>query len=533
MKEDKILAFGEKARQKLFEGVELLATAVCTTLGPKGRNVAIQRTWGDPFIVHDGVTVAREVGDKDEFKLMGIDLVKQAAAKTNEEAGDGTTTATLLAYEIIKSGLTLVKEGMNPMVLRNQINEVLPKLVAELDKISTPIKSSKDIARVAHISSGDKEIGEMVSKAIKKVGEDGLVTVEEGQDLTEIEYTEGMEFDKGYLSPYFITNPMRMEAVIENPAIAIVNRKITTVPEIQALFEPMSKLTKDLVLIAFAVSGDALVTMVVNKQKGIINALAIKAPTGGAGQIEHFLDDIAVLTGGKVINNDEDMTEDGSWIGRADKIIADKDTTLIVKGRGKKEDIESRIKAIKGQIEKEDNIHLKEALEERLAKLTRGVAVIKVGAKTEVDMREKVERVKDAVGAATSAREEGVVVGGGTAFLKLRDLVYALGTQDDVTNLLMSVLESPTRKLMYNAGEDKEAIEKYLKKIAEKGGNWGYEVEEGKIVDLVKEGIIDPTKVVRLALENAVAVATSLLTTDVLIAINSEAAKEKLKGQRR
>jgi len=524
MKEDKILAFGKEAREKLFEGVKILSNAVTTTLGPKGRNVAIQRNWGDPFIVHDGVTVAREVGDKDEFKLMGIDLVKQAANKTNEEAGDGTTTSTLLAYELIKGGLELVNGGMNPMVLRVQINKALLKLLEEIKKISTSVKSSNEIERVAYISSGDLEIGKMVAEAVKKVGKDGVVTAEEGGGVeTFVEYTDGMEFDKGFLNHYFVTNPLRMEAVIEDPTIAIVNRKISVVPELQRVLEPMFKKSKDLVLIATDVSGDALATMVQNKIKGNFNALAVKAPTGGAGQIEHFLEDIAVITGGKVINNDADITEDGSWMGSAKKVITDKDTTVIVQGKGNKKDVKSRAAAIKGQIEKESNVHLKEKLEERLAKLTKGVAIVKVGTKTDVDMREKVERVKDAIGAATAAREEGVVAGGGTAFLRLKK---ALNGSSEGETLLGSILTSPVEKLMFNAGENEEAIKGYIKKISTKGGNWGYEVEEGKIVDLVEQGIIDPSKVVRLALENAVSVSTSILTTDVLIGIRSKEEKK-------
>lgn len=529
MREDKIISFGEEARQKLFEGVELLYRAVVTTLGPKGRNVAIQRNWGNPFIVHDGVTVAREVGSSDEFVLMGIDLVKEAASRTNDEAGDGTTTATLLTYELVKGGLELIKKGMNPMVLRNQIISALPKLLEEIDKISIPVSGDEDIARVAYISSSDEEIGRQVAEAIKKVGKDGIVTAEEGQAVkTEIEYTGGMEFDKGFVSRYFVTNIDRMEAAVDKPVIAIVNRKVSVVPEIQQLFEPMSKIGKDLVLIAEDISGDALMTMVVNKQKGNFNGLAIKTPVGDVGDVADFLEDLAVFTGGRVINNDADITPDGEWIGRADKIISDKSSTLIVKGWGEKEAVKDRISSIKSQMEKEKNIHFKEKMGERVAKLTKGVAVIKVGSKTEVDMREKVERVKDAVGAAVAARESGVVPGGGTAFLELKRGVGGDSTQNDGERLLESVLEAPTRKLMMNAGETKEDIDKQIKQIIKKGGNWGYEVNSGKVIDLVKGGIIDPSKVIRLTIENAVSVATSILTTDVLIAIDLKATNAKL-----
>ena len=518
----KLLSFKEEAREKLFKGVSLLADAVTTTLGPKGRNVAIQRQWGMPIVVHDGVTVAREVGCKDELRAIGMNLVREAAQKTNEEAGDGTTTATLLAYEIVKEGLKLVKEGMNPMVLRTQIYAILPDLLAELKKLSSEVKDKEQIARVAYISSADLKVGELVAEAIEKVGSDGLVTVEEGKGMeTEVEYTDGMEFKKGYISPYFVTNPKRMEAVIENPFIVILNKQISMAKEIIPILETIAtKVSKDILIIAMSVSGDALATLVHNKMKGVINAVAVPAPGHGDDKV-HYLEDIAVLTGAKVWSDEKPINIhlDKDWLGKAERVIVTKDTTVIIRGGGDKKAIQERIKGLRQQKKDAETDFVKEKIEERLAKLTTGVGVIKVGAKTEIDMREKLERVKDAIGAATAAKEEGVVAGGGTVFLQMRKV---LKKANEGQKLLWSVLESPARKLMANSGESNEAINDYISHLSKLGGNLGYEVESGMIKDLKKEGIIDPTKVVRLALENAVGVGTSILTTDCLIAIKIE-----------
>jgi len=518
----KVLASKKEAREKLFKGVKMLSDHVTTTLGPKGRNVAIQRPWGIPIVVHDGVTVAREVESKDSLVDIGIDLVKAAAIKTNEEAGDGTTTATLFAYELVKKGLAFIEEGINPMVLRNQVYAALPALLKELKQLSKPIKGTKDIEKVAHISSGDEEIGKLVADAVKKVGEDGLVTVSEGGVETEVEFTEGMEFDKGYISPYFITNPERMEAVVNNPAIVLCREDISVNEEIIPLIQGAARITKDIVIIAKTVKGDALATLVTNKMKGNFNALATVAPGVGDAK-DDYLDDIAVLIGGKVLSREMDVNinKPEEWIGRAERVVSSRETTVIIRGHGDKKELEKRIKGIKKQIEDEKSEFQKERLEERLARLSKGIGVIRVGAKTEVDMREKVERVKDAVGAATSAREEGVVSGGGTIFLQISKVLEG---DSEGEKLLKEVLEAPARKLMENSGETNDKINAYIKKIlkTEPKEGWGYEVESGELCNLIERGIIDPAKVVRLALENAIAVACSILTTDALIAIKLE-----------
>lgn len=525
MNDDRILKFREDARIKLFKGVEKLADAVTTTLGPKGRNVAVQRVWGTPIVVHDGVTVAREVGDKDPVVNIGILLVREAAAKTNDEAGDGTTTATLLSYELIKGGLKLVNEGLNPMVLRSQVYKALPKLLEEIDNMSVPVKSKKEIARVATISSADPEIGDLVADAVNKVGKDGLVTVEEGKGFeSEVDYTDGLEIDKGFLSPYFITNPQRLEAVVENPAIILINKKLSLINEIAPILEAVAKKTKDIVLIAQDVSGDALVTMAVNKRKGNINALATQIPHGGSNRGNDNFDDIAVFTGSKVIHNIQDATEDLDWVGSAEKVVSTKDSTVIIKGGGSKKALDDRIEQLRNEAREEKQTHTREFYEERIAKLNKGVAVVRVGAKTDIDMREKVERVKDAIGSASAAREEGLVAGGGTAFLRLKK---AIDGASEGEKLLESVLEAPVRKLMANSGETTETINSYLKEIDSKGGNFGYEVNSGEVVDLFKEGIIDPAKVIRLTLENAISVGTSILTTDCVIALDPKKKKDR------
>lgn len=526
----KRLAHQKKARQYLFEGVKILADSVCITLGPKGRNVAIQRPWGTPIVVHDGVTVARDVESPKALIDVGIDLVKQAAIKTNEEAGDGTTTATLFAYKIVEGGLELIDQGVNPMILRNQIYEALPKVLKELKRLSKPVKSNEDIAKVATISSSDSEIGKLVADAVKKVGEDGLVTVDEGGTETEVEFTEGMEFKKGYASPYFITSPDRMEAVIHEPAIILVNKALTLNDEIISLLQNAVKYSKDIVLIAISIGGDALATMVANKMKGLINAVAVPAPGVGDNK-QNYLDDIAIFTGGKVISNETaiDVAKDDSWLGKAKKVVSGREVTVIVGGKGKKKEIEDRIKMLKNQIKEEKSPFEKEKMEERLAHLSTGVGVIRVGAKTEIDMRERVERVKDAVGAATSAREEGIVVGGGSVYLQISKVLEG---ESEGEKLLKEVLEAPARKLMENCGETNEIINLNIKNIMEYEDypEMGYDVNDGMVKDLVKAGVIDPTKVCRLALENAVAVGTSILTTECLIANELEDVDKERRG---
>jgi chaperonin GroEL len=510
------ICFKEDARTKLFKGVQILSDAVTTTLGPKGRNVAVLRQWGTPIVVHDGVTVAREVDSDDVFEKIGIMLVKEAAQKTNDEAGDGTTTATLLAYEIVRQGLELIKTGYNPMVLRNEIYAALPKLLEKLKSISTPVKENKEIAQVAFISAADESIGNLVAGAVTKMGEDGLVTVDEGETMeTIVEYTKGMEIKRGYFSPYLITNEQRMEAVIINPVIAIINKKLTLANEMVPILSEMAKVSKDIVIIADDISGDALATMIQNKLKGNINAVGISAPTMDR---EAELADIAVVVGGKVMSEKTgfDLNTLEQSLGHAKKFVAARDKSTIIDGAGTKEQIAERAKAIKAQMKHDHNKFEKEKYETRLARLTTGVAVIKVGAKTEIDMREKVERVKDAVGAAEAAREEGIIPGGGTAFIKLK---AALKGTTAGEKLLLNVLDSPVRKLMQNAGESENKIKEVIDSIPDGPASLGYEINQGKIMDLKEKGVIDPTKVVRLALENAVGVGTSILTTDCLIGL--------------
>lgn len=521
----KLMSFRGEARKKLFKGVEMLADAVTTTLGPKGRNVAIQRQWGTPIVVHDGVTVAREVGCKDELTEMGINLVREAAHKTNEEAGDGTTTATLLAYEIVREGMKLLEDGVNPMVLRNQIYDVLPGLVEELKKLSSEVKDKEQISRVAYISSADEKVGKLVAEAIEKVGDDGLVTAEEGGVETEVEYTDGMEFDRGYVSPYFITSDKRMEAVINKPIVLIINKKLTLAKEIVPILDTAAtKASKDMLIIAETISGDALATLVHNKMKGVINVVAVPTPSSG-DEKNDYLEDLAILTGGKVWSDEKPISpQDISWFGKADRAIVTKDKTTIIKGGGDKKDVQDRVAALRQQKKDAKTDFVKEKIEERLAKLTTGVGVIQVGAKTEIDMRERVERVKDAIGAAIAAKEEGIIPGGGISFLKLASTLKGVG---DGEKLLKKVLFSPIKKLMLNSAETEKNIAANIAKIMGDKGNLGYEVESGKLVDLVKEGVIDPTKVVRLALENAVGVGTSILTTDCLIGMRLEEGDRK------
>lgn len=520
MTQNKLIKFNKSARDKLFSGVKLLSDVVVSTLGPKGRNVAIERTWGTPIVIHDGVTCAKEVASSDPYENVGVQLVRESANKTNSEVGDGTTTATLLAYELIKGGLKLIDDGMNPMVLRSEIYKTLPFLKEKIAKIAKPIKSKEDVERVATISSSDPEIGKLVAEAVNKVGKDGLVVPEEGNSLeTTVEYTDGFEFNKGYLLyagvPIFVTNPDRMEAVVNNPAIIILKKEVSLAIEIGKILEVVALKFKDVVVIGKNITGDALATMAVNKQRGNINTIAIQAPPH---DLDNFLDDLAILTGAKVISSNDECTDDLSWLGRADKVIADRDNTVIIKGGGSATHISNRIKALKSMIARETSIFEKEKEEQRLARLTKGVAVIRVGAKTEIDMREKIERVKDAIGSALSARDEGVVAGGGTAFLKLLPVLDEVDVSNEVKDLLKSVLRSVINKLLDNSGESHKNL--ILKEIMSKGNNYGYEVNSGKIVDLVKEGIIDPAKLIRIALENAVAVSTSLLSTDCVIALD-------------
>ena len=519
------MMFNRDAQQKLVEGASLMYKAVCSTLSPKGRNVAIARQWGAPIVVHDGVTVARDVKSDDKFVQIGINLVREAATKTNEEAGDGTTTSTLIAYETIVRGMKLIQDGTNPMILRKEIDDAIGQALKQLSVISKEAKTQEDLVKVATISSSDPEIGKLVGETVFKVGIDGLVSVEEsGAYETTVDHSEGMGLDKGFTSPYFITSPNRMEAVISKPIIIITDREITTQGEIVPIIDYI--ITSDLennknIVIIGNVGGQALQILVTNKLNGNINACAIKAP--GYGMLASgFLEDIAVLTGGKVIRKElglnlEEFANqfDSSYLGHAEKVVADRKSSMIVRGFGDLDEVKGQIKKLKKQKREAKTLPERENLDERIAKLSAGVSVVRVGAKTEIEGREKVERVKDAVGAAQSALREGVVPGSGVTFLRIAD---AIKGDTDGARLMREVLEQPLRKVMENSGEPNKVIKEYMGLIMDnKDIDYGYEVMSSKLTSMYNAGIIDPTKVIRLCLENGVSVATSILTTDTLI----------------
>jgi len=525
----KQLLYAEQAREKLKKGVDAVAKAVGTTLGPKGRNVALDKKWGAPSVVHDGVSVAKEIELEDPFENMGAQLVKEAADKTNDITGDGTTTATILAQAIVDEGIKNITAGANPMILNKGIEKAAAQVVESIKKQAKPVRdNSEKITQVATISAQNAEIGAKIAEAIKKVGPDGVVTVEEGKGLElVIDYKEGMEFDKGYISAYFITDPDTMEATIEEPYILLTDKKISSLQELLPFLENLVKASKNLVIIADEVEGEALATLVVNKLRGTFNVLAIEAP-GFGDRRKEMLGDIAILTGGTVISEDvgrklEEVTIDD--LGQAERVTADKDNTIIVGGKGNKADINGRIKQIKAELEKTTSEFDKEKLEERLAKLAVGVAVIEVGAATETEMKEKQERVKDAVSATKAAIEEGIVPGGGVVLLTAAEQIETKGlTGDELTGarIVKKSLESPTRLLAENAGVDGEVVVAEIKK-KEKGV--GFDVLNGEYVDMIKAGIIDPAKVTRTALQNAVSVAMMILTTEGLICDIKEAEK--------
>jgi len=517
----KQIVYGEEARKKLKMGVEALARAVVTTLGPKGRNVGLEKKWGAPSVVHDGVTVAKEIELSDPFENMGAQLVKEASSKTNDVAGDGTTTATLLAKALVDEGLKNIAAGANPMILKHGLEKGLELVIEELKKIATPIKTREEKAQVATISAADKEIGEMISTALDKVGDAGVVTVEEGKGLKmEVEYKEGMMIDKGYASAYFVTNAERMEAVVESPHILITDQKVSSISDILPLLEGLVKQTKNLVIIADDVDGEALAVLVVNKIKGVLNTLAIKAP-GFGDRRKEMLQDIAILTGGQVISEEIGRKLDSVKVedlGQADRVVSGKDESVIVGGKGTKEAIDDRISILKKQIDETDSDFDREKLEERLAKLAGGVAVINVGAATEVELKEKKTRVEDAVHATKAAVEEGIVPGGGVALLRARKALLEQkleGEEKLGLEILYQALEKPTRMIVENAGMDSGWV---IREIESQGGNHGYNVMTMKFEDMIKSGIVDPAKVTRSALQNAVSVASMILSTEALVA---------------
>ncbi len=518
----KQIIYSGEAREKLKIGVDKLANAVTTTLGPRGRNVALDKKWGAPSVTHDGVTVAKEIELPDPFENMGAQLVKEAASKTNDVAGDGTTTATLLAQEIVSQGFKNITAGVNPMILRKGLQQARDLVIKEIEAMAKKISTKEEKASIATISAADSKMGQLIAQALEKVGANGVVTVEESKGMdVEIDYKEGMEFDKGFVSPYFVTNADTLKAEIENAYILITDKKLSSAQELVEALEKIAQSAKNLVIIADDVEGEALAVLILNKLKGVLNCVAIKAP-GFGDRRKELLEDIAVLTGGKVITEElgrklDSITLDD--LGRADRVIADKDNSVIVGGKGDKSALDGRINQINKQIESATSDWDKEKFQERLAKLAGGVAVISVGAATEIELKEKKHRVEDAVAATRAAVEEGIVPGGGVALLRARKALKNAKAEGEVKvglDILEKSLEAPLRKIVENAGIDSGWVVREIENSNDV--NFGYDVAGMKFVDLVKEGIIDPAKVTKSALQNAVSVALMILTTDALVA---------------
>jgi len=519
----KELKFNEDARRSLERGVNVLADAVKVTLGPKGRYVVLDKKFGAPTITNDGVTIAREIEIEDPFENQGAQLVREVATSTNDVAGDGTTTATLLAQAIVREGLKNVAAGANPMALKRGIEKTVDAVVENLKTQSTEVSGKEDIARVATISSREREIGDVIADAIEKVGKDGVVNVEEGQTFgLELEFTEGMQFDKGYLSPYMITDAERMEAVLEEPYVLIANQKIGAVKDLLPVLEQVIQAGRPLLIVAEDVEGESLATIVVNKLRGTFSAVAVKAP-GFGDRRKRMLEDIAILTGGEVITEEMGLKLENtklSQLGKARKIVIDKDTTTIIDGAGESDAIKSRIKQLKSEIENTDSDFDREKLQERLAKLSGGVAVVKVGAATETEMKEKKHRVEDALQATRAALEEGIVPGGGVALINAGDAIKKTldaleGDERTGASIIIRALEEPLRQLAYNAGLEGSVV---IDKVRGAKKGFGLNVEDGEIEDLVKAGIIDPTMVTRSALQNAASIAKNILTTEAVVA---------------
>jgi len=518
----KQVVFDEKARQSLKKGVDKLAHTVKITLGPKGSNVIIDKGFGSPIITNDGVTIAKEIELEDKIENLGAEVLKQAAEKTNDVAGDGTTTAIVLAWSMITAGLKNVTAGANPLGLKRGIDKAIKLIVEELKKISRPVNTHEEIVNVATISSQDREIGNLIAEIIKEVGKDGVMTVEEAKTLgLAKEIVKGLQFDKGYISAYMVTDAEKMEAVLENPLVIISDQKISNIHDILPLLDKILQSgRKDILLIAEDVTGDALATLVVNKLRGVFNLIAVKAP-GFGDRKKEMLEDIAIVTGGKVISEELGIKLDKvelEALGKARKIVINKENTTIIEGEGKKEEIEKRIKQIKAELEKTESEFDKEKLQERLAKLSGGVAVIKVGAATEVEQKEKQHRVEDAVRATKAALEEGIVPGGGVALLRALSVLEKLDIKDEDEKIgkeiVRRALEEPIVQIAENAGKDGAVI---LEEVRKKQGSEGFNAATGKFEDLIAAGIIDPTKVTRSALENAASVSGMLLTTEVVV----------------
>ncbi|MDP6277796.1 MAG: chaperonin GroEL [Nitrospinota bacterium] len=517
----KILLFDEEARGKIKRGIDQLADAVKVTLGPKGRNVVIDRKFGSPSSTKDGVTVAKEIELEDQFENMGAQIVNEVASKTSDVAGDGTTTATILAQAIYREGMKNVTAGANPIALKRGIEQGVDTVVNELRKLSKPIRDKKEISQVGTISANnDPTIGDLIAEAMDKVGKDGVITVEEAKSMeTSLDIVEGMQFDRGYLSPYFVTNPDRMEASLDEPYILIHEKKISNMREMLPLLEKIAKTGKPLMILAEDIEGEALATLVVNKLRGTLNVVGVKAP-GFGDRRKAMLEDIGILTGGRMLSEDlgiklENVTIDD--LGQCKRVTIDKDNSTIVEGKGKAKEIEGRVKQIRNQIEETTSDYDREKLQERLAKLVGGVAVINVGAATEAEMKEKKARVEDALNATRAAVEEGVVVGGGVALLRCQKALASLKLEGDRQvgiNILSRALESPLREIANNAGVEGSIV---VQRVKGEKGNQGYNAETDSYGDLVKAGVIDPTKVTRSALQNAASVSGLMLTTECII----------------
>ena len=519
----KQVLFGDDARTKMVRGINVLANAVKVTLGPKGRNVVLERSFGGPTVTKDGVSVAKEIELKDKFENMGAAMVREVASKTSDNAGDGTTTATVLAQAIVDEGMKFVAAGMNPMDLKRGIDKAVAAAITELKKLSKPTTTNKEIAQVGAISdNSDEEIGQIISEAMDKVGKEGVITVEDGKSLkNELEVVEGMQFDRGYLSPYFINQPEKQAAVLENPFILLHDKKISNIRELLPVLEQVAKAARPLVIIAEDIDGEALATLVVNSIRGILKVVAVKAP-GFGDRRSAMLEDIAVLTGGTVISSNVGLSLDKATLaqlGSAKKVEVTKENTTIIDGAGDAAAIENRVKNIRTQIEGASSDYDREKLQERVAKLAGGVALIKVGAATEVEMKEKKARVEDALHATRAAVEEGIVPGGGVALIRAKLAIKDIKGDNDEQNagirIVLRAMEEPLRQIVANAGDEPSVV---VNTVAQGEGNFGYNAQSAKYGDMVEMGVLDPTKVTRTALQNAASVASLILTTDCMVA---------------
>ena len=519
----KQVLFGDDARTKMVRGINVLANAVKVTLGPKGRNVVLERSFGGPTVTKDGVSVAKEIELKDKFENMGAAMVREVASKTSDNAGDGTTTATVLAQAIVDEGMKFVAAGMNPMDLKRGIDKAVAAAITELKKLSKPTTTNKEIAQVGAISANsDEEIGQIISEAMDKVGKEGVITVEDGKSLkNELEVVEGMQFDRGYLSPYFINQPEKQAAVLENPFILLHDKKISNIRELLPVLEQVAKAARPLVIIAEDIDGEALATLVVNSIRGILKVVAVKAP-GFGDRRSAMLEDIAVLTGGTVISSNVGLSLDKATLaqlGSAKKVEVTKENTTIIDGAGDAAAIENRVKNIRTQIEGASSDYDREKLQERVAKLAGGVALIKVGAASEVEMKEKKARVEDALHATRAAVEEGIVPGGGVALIRAKLAIKDIKGDNDEQNagirIVLRAMEEPLRQIVANAGDEPSVV---VNTVAQGEGNFGYNAQSAKYGDMVEMGVLDPTKVTRTALQNAASVASLILTTDCMVA---------------